>query len=144
MIPRARELQIVYSRGSNLAVLPQLSKPSDAAALLMNRLEREPVEVCHLLLLNTKHYVIATHELSRGTLDSCSVHPRELFKVAILGNAAAVVVAHNHPSGDPTPSADDVALCHRLRAAAEVIGVDILDFLIIGDGRYYSFKEAGR
>ena len=144
MIPRARELRIVYSRGSNLVPLPQLSKPSDAAALLMERLGREPVEVCHLLLLGTKHHVIASHELSRGSLDSCPVHPREVFKAALLSNAAAVIVAHNHPSGDPTPSPDDVALCCRLRQAAELIGIDLIDFMIIGDGRYYSLKEAGR
>lgn len=144
MIPRARELRIVYSRGSHPAALPQLSKPADAATLLMEQLGRESVEVCQVLLLNTKHYLMATHELSRGTLDSCSVHPRELFKVAILGNAAAVIVAHNHPSGDPTPSADDVALCCRLQQASNLIGIELIDFLIIGDGRYYSFKEAGR
>ncbi|HUQ98800.1 MAG TPA: DNA repair protein RadC [Gemmatimonadaceae bacterium] len=144
MIARARELRLVYSRGRNIDPLPQLSKPADAAALLMDRLEREPVEVCCLVLLNTKHHVIGIHELSRGTLDSCSVHPREVFKTAILANAAAVIVAHNHPSGDPTPSSDDISLCHRLRECADLIGVELLDFLIIGDGRYYSFKESGR
>jgi DNA repair protein RadC len=96
------------------------------------------------MLLNTKHRVIATHELSRGTLDMCPVHPREVFKVALLANAAAVIVAHNHPSGDPTPSPDDVDLCGRLRQAAALIGIDLLDFLVIGDGCYHSFQEMGR
>ena len=144
MIPRARELRLVYSRGRYLAPPPQIGNPADAAALLMDRLGRESVEVCCLLLLNTKHHVIATHELSRGTLDSCSVHPRDVFKAALVANAAAVIVAHNHPSGDPTPSPDDFTVCNRLRQAAELMGIDLLDFLIIGDGRYHSFREAGQ
>jgi DNA repair protein RadC len=139
----ARELRIVYRGGGASAPLPHVGKPADAAALLKS-LEFEPVEVCRLLLLNTRHHVIGTHELSRGTLDSCTVHPRDLFKVALLANAAAVIVAHNHPSGDPMPSRDDLALCQRLRAAAELIGVDLLDFIIIGQGGYFSFLEAGR
>lgn len=66
-----------------------------------------------------------------------------MFKAALLANAAAIVVSHNHPSGDPTPSPDDVELTRRLAAAGEVLGVPVLDHIIIGDGRYYSFKEAG-
>lgn len=138
-----RELRIVYSRPAT-GPSPQVSRPADAAALLQARLEPEPVEVCVVLLLNTKQRVIGLHEVGRGTLDSCLVHPREVFKSAILGNAAGLILCHNHPSGDPTPSPDDLALCTRLRHAGEIVGIDLLDFLIIGDGRYYSFKEAGR
>jgi DNA repair protein RadC len=71
------------------------------------------------------------------------VHPREVFKVAMLANAACVVLAHNHPSGDPTPSPDDVALTDRLVRAGELLGVKVLDHLILGDEAYYSFKEKG-
>lgn len=102
------------------------------------------MEVCVVLLLNTKHRVLWIHELSRGTLDGCIVHPRDVFKVALLTNAAAVIVAHNHPSGEPEPSPDDVKLCARLQSAAQIIEIDLLDFMIIGEGRYYSFKEGGR
>jgi DNA repair protein RadC len=78
---------------------------------------------------------------ARSTL----VDPRGVFLPALLANAAAVVVGHNHPSGDPTPSPDDLALCGRLRAAAELVGVALVDFVIIGEGgRYYSFQETGR
>jgi DNA repair protein RadC len=91
---QARELRVVYSRGKPCDPPLYLGKPADAAALLTKRLERESVEVCCVVLLNTRHQVLAVHELSRGSLDSTSVHPRELFKVAILGNAAAVIVAH--------------------------------------------------
>ena len=143
MTPCVRELRISYSPKSS-GPLPHVGGPGSAAAILQTRLEHEPVEVCLVLLVNTKHRLLGVHELGRGTLDSCLVHPRDVFKAAILANAAGVIVAHNHPSGEPEPSPDDVALCARLRNAASIIGIDLLDFLIIGDGRYYSFKEAGR
>ena len=142
--PTVRELRIIYSPATPAGPLPQVGRPSDAATLLRERLEREPVEVCLVLLLSTRQHVLGVHELGRGTLDRCLVHPREVFKAALLANAAGVIVGHNHPSGDPSPSPDDVALCARLRAAATVMGIDLLDFLIIGDGRYCSFKELGR
>jgi len=144
MTPQVRELRIVYSPFRVAGPLPQVGRPADAAALFLARLAQEPVEVCLVILVNTRHQVIAIHELSRGTLDSCPVHPREVFKSAILANAAAVIIGHNHPSGDPTPSRDDVDLCARLRSAAGLLGIDLLDFVILGEGRYFSFKEAGR
>lgn len=144
MTPLVRELRIIYSPVVLAGPLPEVGRPADVAALLQARLESEPVEVCLLLLLNTKHRVLGVHELGRGTLDSCLVHPRDVFKSALLANAAGVIVCHNHPSGDPTPSADDVALCMRLRQCAQMLGIDLVDFLIIGDGRYFSFTEAGR
>lgn len=144
MTPRVRELRIVYAPATTAGPLPQVGRPADAAALLRERLDLEPVEVCVVLLLNTKHHVLGVHELGRGTIDSCLVHPREVFKAAILANAAGVIVGHNHPSGDPSPSPDDVALCARLRDAGTLVGINLLDFVIIGDGRYYSFKEMGR
>jgi DNA repair protein RadC len=140
-----RELRLVYASTTTAGSPLRVGRPADAAALLRSRLELEPVEVCLVLLLTTKHGVIGVHEVSRGTLDSTLVHPREVFKAAILGNAAGVIVAHNHPSGDPTPSPDDTILRQRLRAAADIIGIELVDFLIIGDGgRYYSFTEGGR
>lgn len=144
MTPLVRELRIVYSPVEQAGPLLEVGRPADAAALFRDRLEQEPIEVCLALLVNTKHRILAVHELSRGTLDSCPVHPRELFKAAILANAAAVIVGHNHLSGDPTPSRDDVDLCARLRTAADIIGIDLLDFIVVAEGRYYSFKEAGR
>ena len=87
--------------------------------------------------------VIAYHEVSRGTLDATLVHPREVFKAALLANAAAIVLCHDHPSGEPTPSPDDLQLTRRLVEAGTLLGVDVLDHVIVGDGRYYSFKESG-
>jgi len=142
--PCVRELRITYTSTSATGPLPRLGGPGSAAEILLARLQHEPVEVCVVLLVNTKHRLLGIHELGRGTLDMCLVHPRDVFKAAILANAAGVIVGHNHPSGEPEPSADDVALCARLRNAATIIGIDLLDFIIVGDGRYCSFKEMGR
>jgi len=145
---RLRELTVRYtvrknSEGQPVVVGRTLCNPRETAASLMTVLQDEPAEVFAILCVTTKHRVIAYHEVSRGTLDSTLVHPREIFK-AVLANAAAIVAAHNHPSGDPTPSPDDLELTHRLAAAGDVLGIPMLDHIIIGDGCYYSFKEAGR
>lgn len=103
----------------------------------------------HVLALHfdTKHRLIGVHVVSVGTLDASLVHPREVFKAAYLSNASALILAHNHPSGDPTPSGEDRALSDRLRQAGELLGVTLLDFVIVTDPaegfRYYSFKESG-
>jgi DNA repair protein RadC len=88
--------------------------------------------------------VIAYHEVSRGTLDSTLVHPREVFKAALLSNSAAIVVCHNHPSGDPTPTTDDIDVTRRLVATGELLGIPVLDHIVVGEDRYYSFKEGSR
>lgn len=146
---RLRELTVRYavrkgSDGQPVIVGSTVNSPKDAAAAFMATLQDEPAEVFAMLCLTTKHRVIAYHEVSRGTLDATLAHPREVFKAALLSNCAAILVAHNHPSGDPTPSADDAALTARLLAAGETLGIPLLDHIIIGDGRYFSFKEAGR
>lgn len=147
---KLRELTVRYgvmkdSDGQPVVIGRHLSVPKDAAAAFMTTLQDEPAEVFAMICLTTKHRVIAYHEVSRGTLDATLVHPREVFKAALLVNAATIIVAHVHPSsGDPTPSPDDIELTRRLAAAGEILGVQLLDHIIIGDGRYYSFKEAGR
>jgi DNA repair protein RadC len=100
-------------------------------------------EVMRLLILDTKHQVIATPIVSVGTLNASMVHPREIFKDCIRRSAAAVIVVHNHPSGDPSPSSDDIQVTKRLRRAGEILGIDVLDHIIIGDNRFVSLKEEG-
>jgi DNA repair protein RadC len=107
----------------------------------MRILRDEPIEVCGLFCLSTRRDVLAYHELSRGTVDATMVHPREVFKVALLANARAVIVGHNHPSGDPTPSPDDIALTERLISAGELIGIALVDHLIVAGDRYVSLRE---
>ncbi len=98
-----------------------------------------------VILLDRKNQVIGFHTVSIGSLTASVVHPREVFKVAILSNAAAVIFGHNHPSGDPTPSAEDKALTSRLVEAGEILGIQVLDHVVIGDGtsRHFSFADEG-
>jgi DNA repair protein RadC len=117
---------------------------SQAAALalrpLFEGLDREQFAVC---CLDAKHAIIGVNVVSTGSLTLSIVHPREVFKLAILTNAAALICVHNHPSGDPTPSAEDRALTQRLKAAGELIGITVLDHLILGEERIYSFADQG-
>jgi DNA repair protein RadC len=100
-------------------------------------------EEFRVLLLNTQHAVTREVTVTRGVLDGSVVHPREVFKQAISESAAAVLLVHNHPSGDPTPSAEDRNVTRQLAGAGEVVGIPVLDHVVIGDGRYVSFVEAG-
>ena len=112
-----------------------------AQRLVGSDLDRETFGI---LLLDARHQVTAPHVVSVGSLHGSIVHPREVFKAAILGNAAALILFHNHPSGDLTPSAEDRAITRRLMEAGKLIGISVLDHLILGDrGAYISFQEKG-
>ncbi len=100
-------------------------------------------EEFHVLLLNSQNEVLRALMATRGTLDASLVHPREVFRAAIVESAASLILVHNHPSGDPTPSEEDRAVTEELRAAGFQVGIEVLDHVIIGDGRYVSFVEAG-
>jgi DNA repair protein RadC len=96
-----------------------------------------------LLCLDTKNGIIKKEVVSMGSLNSNVVHPRETFKPAILASAAHILVLHNHPSGDPTPSREDIAITEKLRDSGEILGITLLDHVIIGKNRNYSMKESG-
>lgn len=117
--------------------------PRDAVALLTARLESEEVEVFVVVILNAQHRVIAFTEVSRGIVNSTLVHPREVFRLAVAYGASALVVAHNHPSGDATPSADDRTVTEQLVAAGRLLDIPVHDHIILGRGKYVSFAEAG-
>jgi DNA repair protein RadC len=121
----------------------RLRVPGDAADFLMPVFSGRPFEQFGILLLDTKHRVMRTLVLAVGTLNSSIVEPRDVFREAVLGSAAAIVVFHTHPSGDPTPSDEDVELTRRLVAAGTLMGIDVVDHIIVGDVRYSSFKEMG-
>jgi DNA repair protein RadC len=123
---------------------PQCGSPRDAARHLVPEFGAAPVEQFGVLLLDTRHRVLRTKILSIGTLDASVVHPREVFREAVAGGAAALILFHNHPSGDPMPSRDDVELTRRLAAAGELMGILVVDHLVLTDTRYCSFKETGR
>ncbi len=100
-------------------------------------------EQFHVILLDGKNRPLKDVRVSEGTLTASLVHPREVFVPVIEESAAAIILVHNHPSGDPTPSAEDIAITHRLREVGELMGVRVLDHVIIGHGRYVSFSDEG-
>jgi DNA repair protein RadC len=120
-----------------------IRSPQDAAEILTEQLRYLQKEHFVCLFLNTKNHVIAQETLSMGSLNASIVHPREVFRAAMKCSSAAIICAHNHPSGDPTPSPEDISLTSRLLQAGEIIGIDVLDHLIIGDSRFVSLKEKG-
>jgi DNA repair protein RadC len=122
----------------------QLGSPRDVASYLLPRYGARAVEQFGIVLLDTKHRVLKTTVLTVGTLNASVVHPREVFREAAGGGAAAIVLFHNHPSGDPTPSGADAELTARLVEAGRVMGIDVVDHLVLADARYCSFKEMGR
>ena len=122
---------------------PVIKTPDDAAALVMEEMRHFDREHFRALLLNTRNQVIGTDKVSVGTLNSSTVHPRELFRNAIKRSAASVILVHNHPSGDPTPSREDIDITRRLIEAGKIIGIDVLDHIIIGDNKFTSFKAKG-
>ena len=119
----------------------QILRPSDAAKYLMPRYAGYRVERCGVMLLDLKQRVIRTSVLSVGSIDTSQAHPREIFREAVVASAASVVVFHNHPSGDPTPSMGDRVVTQRLQAAGDVVGVEMADHIILGERRYFSFRE---
>jgi DNA repair protein RadC len=122
----------------------RLSTPREAASFLMPAFGSRRVEQFGVVLLDSKHRVIRTAIVAVGTLNSTVVQPRDVFREAMLGSAAAVVIFHNHPSGDPSPSPDDVELTRRLAAAGALMGIDLVDHIVLGDARYCSLKELGQ
>ncbi|MCM3785799.1 DNA repair protein RadC [Neobacillus mesonae] len=128
---------------TRLSDRPVIRSPRDAADLLMEQLRYLQKEHFVCLFLNTKNHVIAQETLSMGSLNASIVHPREVFRAAMKCSSASIVCAHNHPSGDPTPSPEDIQITRRLTKAGEIVGIDVLDHIIIGDGKYTSLKEQG-
>ncbi|MCL6522986.1 MAG: DNA repair protein RadC [Firmicutes bacterium] len=120
-----------------------IRSPRDAVRMVRPLIERSDRERFVALYLSTRRTVHAIHEVGVGDIDSAPAHPREVFTAALLANAAAVIVAHNHPSGDPEPSPDDVAVTKRLVEAGRLLGVELLDHLVIGDRAYVSLRERG-
>jgi DNA repair protein RadC len=122
---------------------PRIQGPGDVYQRLGPRLRDLPQEEFHALLLDTRHRVLREALLTRGTLDASLVAPREVFRLAVVEGAAAVILVHNHPSGDPTPSPDDRAVTRQIADAGRALGIPVLDHVILGDGRFVSLAEAG-
>ncbi|WP_319404431.1 DNA repair protein RadC [uncultured Anaeromusa sp.] len=123
--------------------ITSIRQPEDAANWYLHRLRYVQQEEFHVLLLSTKHQVLASCCVAVGTMDAALVDPRRVFQEALRHQAAALILAHNHPSGDPSPSKEDIALTLRLAEAGKLLELPVLDHVIIGDGRFVSLKEKG-
>lgn len=121
----------------------KISNPWNVYDFYMEELRYLKKEVFKVILLNTKNEIICDVDVSVGSLNSSIVHPREVFVEPIRKSANSVILMHNHPSGNPTPSVEDINVTKRLISVGEIIGINVLDHIIIGDGQYYSLKEEG-
>lgn len=129
----------------NVPLLTNVIKsPEDVVDVGKNfmRIHEEPEEYMHMICMNTKNKIIGVFEISHGTANASIVRPREVFQKALLANAISIILLHNHPSGDPKPSREDIEVTKRLTEAGKVLGIDVLDHIIIGD-TYTSLKEKG-
>ncbi len=126
-----------------VSVRPEVVSPESAAALLVPPLRGADRERCIAALLDTKHRLLELVTVSVGSLDHTFMSPREVFRDALLANAAALVLGHNHPSGDPEPSRDDELVTRRLVRAGELVGVEVLDHLVVGGERWISLARRG-
>ena len=145
---RAALIQAAVQLGRRLAnqptrTRPVIKGPNDVVALMMEEMRGLDREHFRALLLNTKNQVLGVDRIAVGTLNESTVHPREIFKNAVKMSAAGVVLVHNHPSGDPTPSRNDREITKRLVRAGEIIGISVLDHVVIGDNSYVSLKASG-
>lgn len=122
---------------------PQINNPRDVANILMPDLRYLKKETLKSLLLDSKNRILSIRTVSIGDLSSSIVHPREVFKDAVIASSASIIIAHNHPSGDPNPSIEDINITKRLMSAGELLGIELLDHIVIGDGTFVSIKERG-
>lgn len=121
----------------------KIAKPGDAANFVMEEMRVLSQEHLRVIMLNTKNGVVFVKDVSIGSLNSSIVHPREVFCEAIKRNSASIIICHNHPSGDPAPSREDISVTQRLKECGRMIGIELLDHIIIGNGVYVSLKEKG-
>lgn len=145
-LAKASQIIAAVELGKRIALTANVNNykikgPEDVNNLLMEEMRYLNKEIFNIILLNTKNNVIAIENISVGSLNASIVHPREVFNIAIRRSSSAIILAHNHPSGDPKPSTEDVNITKRLIEAGSIIGINVLDHIIIGDGIYFSMKE---
>jgi DNA repair protein RadC len=145
---KAAQIKAAIELGRRLVIenpeeRPAIHSPQDAAALVMYEMSALEQEELRVMMLDTRNRVIKIEQVYRGSLNSSQVRVGELFKYAIKRNTGAIIIIHNHPSGDPTPSPDDIALTRALVQAGKLLDVEVLDHLVIGRGKFVSLKERG-
>jgi DNA repair protein RadC len=148
-LAKAAQVKAAFELGKRLAAAAEGERPvvnsaATAATLVMENLRHREQECLVALLLDIRNQLIRQQMITMGTLAGSPAHPREIFREAITHNAAALIIIHNHPSGDPSPSEGDLVLTARLVKAGELVGIPVHDHIIVGGGRYVSLREAGR
>lgn len=139
-------MQLVRESAKTYDVSKRLDSPEAAARLIHSVLDVNSLHVEHfgILTLDTKNQVIGFHILGIGTLNSAAVHPRNIFQAALLNNAAGFILFHNHPSGDPAPSPEDIKFTRKISAIGDLMGIDAIDHIIVGSGdKFTSLKQTG-
>lgn len=134
-----RRFKTLRSQNNNFKV----TKPSDIVEFLMNEMNVLNQEVLKLILLDTKNNIIRNRDIFVGTLNSSLIHPREIFREAVKFGSANIIISHNHPSGDSSPSKEDINISIRIKECGEIMGINLLDHIIIGRNNYTSLKEKG-
>ena len=132
---------MLVKEGNAVIAKQKIGSPLDVVDMMQDYLEGVDRENFVIAMLDTKNNVIGVNTVSIGSLNSSIVHPREVFKAALLAGAASIILCHNHPSGDPEPSKEDIQVTNRLVKAGEIIGIEVLDHIILGDRTYKSLKE---
>jgi len=145
---KAAQIKAAFELGrrlmlANPAARLRVNSPAEVAQMLMAELAYADQEHVKVVLIDTRNYVISIPTIYKGSLNSAHIRVGELFKEAIRRNAAAVIIAHNHPSGDPTPSPEDVVLTRKIIEAGRILNIDVLDHLVLGRQRWVSLKERG-
>lgn len=136
----------LFSRFRTLKAMKKdvkINSPKDLADLLVGEMNDLTQEVLKVVLLSTKNMIIATKDVFKGSLNTSIVHPREIFKQAIDKNSASIIICHNHPSGDPTPSKEDINITLRIKECGNILGIQLVDHIIIGNNKFVSLKERG-
>jgi DNA repair protein RadC len=145
---KAAQIKAAIELGNRLAIekfaqQPAIHSPGDAADLVMYQMSALEQEELHVIVLDTRNHVLKIDPVYKGSLDSSQVRISELFRTAVKRNAKSIIVVHNHPSGDPTPSPDDIAITRAIVQAGKLLDIEVMDHLVIGRGRYVSLKERG-
>lgn len=145
VFPPVLRVQLLKEDANSYTDREEVKGHFEAAAILRRYLQHEDREHFVAMMLDVKNRVIGIHTVSIGILNAALVTPREVFKAAILSNAMSVVLGHNHPSGDPTPSPEDLEITERLKKAGEILGIEVLDHVIIGEGEMHcSLRSLGK
>jgi DNA repair protein RadC len=147
-LAKAAQIKACFELGKREDLEPELKdfdikNPESVVKAIRASIKDKAKEHFKLILLNPRNKIISISTISIGTLNASLVHPREVFKDAIVHSAASVVLAHNHPSGDPEPSEDDITITKRLIEAGKILGVEVIDHIIVGKNGFFSFKEKG-